>query len=70
LMRGGALLAGPISLLIRIVWAHTPDLRYIAALCFVAGALIARYAWIAAGGVSSRDPQALFKIQRENRARR
>src|SRR4051812_30869398 len=66
LLRGGALLAGPISLLIRIVWAHTPDLRYIAALCFVAGALIARYAWIAAGGVSSRDPQALFTIQREN----
>jgi formate-dependent nitrite reductase membrane component NrfD len=62
--RGGALLSGPISLLIRIVWGHTPELRYIAALCFVAGALIARYAWIAAGRVSSRDPQALFQIQR------
>src|SRR4051812_37221688 len=41
LTRAGALLSGPISLLIRIVWAHTPDLRYMAALTFIAGALIA-----------------------------
>jgi len=31
-----------------------------------AGALIARDAWIAAGRVSSRDPQALFQIQRHS----
>jgi formate-dependent nitrite reductase membrane component NrfD len=67
LTRGGALLAGPISLIIRLVWGHTPEFRYIAALCFVAGALIARYAWITAGRVSSSDPQALFGIQRGGR---
>lgn len=63
LARAGGILAGPVSLLLRIFWGHNPALRYLAALCFVAGALITRYAWIAAGRVSSRDPQALFRIQ-------
>jgi hypothetical protein len=61
LTRAGALLAGPTSLLLRIFGSHSA--RYFAAACFIAGALIARYAWIAAGRVSSRDPQALFRIQ-------
>ena len=64
LTRAGAVLAGPTSLLLRIFGGHSPGVRYVAAVCFVAGALIARYAWIAAGRVSSRDPQALFQIQR------
>lgn len=64
LTRAGAVLAGPASLLFRIFSGHSLAIRYIAALCFIAGALIARYAWIAAGRVSSRDPQALFQIQR------
>jgi polysulfide reductase-like protein len=64
LSRGAAALAGPISLTIRVVAAHTPQLRYVAAVCFIVGALIARYAWIAAGRASSRDPQALFRVQR------
>lgn len=67
LTRAGAFLAGPTSLLLRIFWSHNPALRDAAALCFIAGALIARYAWIAAGRVSSRDPQALFQIQRPGR---
>jgi len=65
LVRAGGILAGPVSLLLRIFWGHNPALRYLAALCFVVGALITRYAWIAAGRVSSRDPQALFQLQRE-----
>jgi formate-dependent nitrite reductase membrane component NrfD len=64
LTRTGALLAGPTSLLLRIFWGHSSMARYLAAVCFVIGALISRYAWIAAGRVSSRDPQALFRIQR------
>ena len=64
LTRTGALLAGPTSLLLRIFWGHSSMARYLAAVCFVSGALISRYAWIAAGRVSSRDPQALFQIQR------
>src|SRR5215467_8003382 len=64
LTRVGALLAGPVSLILRAFWSNNPEFRDSAALCFIGGALIARYAWIAAGRVSSRDPQALFQIQR------
>jgi formate-dependent nitrite reductase membrane component NrfD len=64
LTRAGAALAGPTPLLLRMFWAHSSVARYMAAICFLIGALISRYAWIAAGRVSSRDPQALFRIQR------
>jgi hypothetical protein len=64
LTRAGAGLAGPVSLLLRIFGVHNAGARYSAALCFIGGALIARYAWIAAGRVSARDPRALFQIQR------
>jgi hypothetical protein len=64
LTRAGASLAGPSSLLLRLFSGHSSVARYSAALCFVIGALISRYAWIEAGRVSSRDPQALFRIQR------
>jgi hypothetical protein len=64
LTRAGAALAGPTSLLLRIFSGHSSVGRYVAAVCFVIGALISRYAWIGAGRVSSRDPQALFRIQR------
>jgi hypothetical protein len=57
-------LAGPTSLLLRIFLGHSSVARYIAAVCFIIGALISRYAWIGAGRVSARDPQALFRIQR------
>ena len=67
LIRAGAILAGPTPLLLRIFWGGSLAARCIAALSFLAGALIARYAWIAAGRVSSRDPQALFQIQRHKR---
>jgi hypothetical protein len=64
LTRAGSALAGPAALLLRSFWGEIRGGRFLAALCFVAGALIARYAWIAAGRVSSRDPQALFHTQR------
>ena len=64
LTRAGAALAGPTSLLLRMFSGHSSVARYMAAVCFVIGALVSRYAWIAAGRVSSRDPQALFRIQR------
>ena len=67
LLRSSGILAGPVSLLLRIFGPHNPAVRDIAALCFIAGALISRHAWIAAGRVSSRDPQALFQIQRRPR---
>lgn len=63
-IRAGAALSGPIPLLLRTLWPHAPELRYIAALSFAVGALVSRYGWVAAGRASSRDPQALFRIQR------
>jgi polysulfide reductase-like protein len=67
LTRIGALLAGPVSLLLRIFWAQSPAGRQLAAISFLIGAVIGRYAWIAAGRASSRDPQALFQVQRQDR---
>jgi hypothetical protein len=64
LTRAGAALAGPTSWLLRIFLGHSSVARHIAAVCFIIGALTSRYAWIGAGRVSSRDPQALFRIQR------
>jgi len=64
LTRAGAALAGPASLLLRIFSGQSSLARHVAAVCFAVGALISRYAWIAAGRVSSRDPEALFRIQR------
>ena len=63
-LRVGGVLAGPVSLLLRIFFGHSMLLRRLAGLCFIVGALVIRFAWIAAGRVSSRDPQALFGIQR------
>jgi hypothetical protein len=68
LTRSGAAIAGPTSLSLRIFWSHAVGVRYLAAASFVAGALIARYAWIASGRVSARDPQVLFQIQRSERS--
>jgi formate-dependent nitrite reductase membrane component NrfD len=63
LTRLGAAFAGPISLLLRLSWSHDAVIRCVAGLFFITGALMARYAWIAAGRESSHDPEALFRIQ-------
>ncbi len=62
-MLAAGVLAGPVSLLIRALWGSHPIGRNAAAVCFIAGALTIRYAWLAAGRTSSRNPQALFEIQ-------
>jgi hypothetical protein len=36
-----------------------------AAICFLTGALITRYAWIWAGRASVKDPEVLFQLQRK-----
>jgi hypothetical protein len=64
LVRAGGVFAGPIPLLLRVFAGHSPAARYVAAVCFIAGALTSRFAWVSAGRVSSRDPQAVFQIQR------
>jgi hypothetical protein len=65
-LRIGGVLEGPIALLVRLVWGAAPSGREIAAICFLVGALISRYAWIWAGRESARDPHALFQLQRKS----
>jgi formate-dependent nitrite reductase membrane component NrfD len=57
-------LAGPSALLLRLI-SDSHDARRAAAICFLAGSLLSRYAWIWAGVASARDPEALFQIQRK-----
>ena len=63
-LRIAGLLEGPIALLIRAVWHAEPWGREAAAICFLLGALMSRYAWIWAGRESSHDTETLFHLQR------
>jgi formate-dependent nitrite reductase membrane component NrfD len=64
LLHISAVLSGPLPLILRVVWAHNIQARSIAAVSFLAGALITRYGWVSAGRASSHDPEALFEVQR------
>jgi hypothetical protein len=59
------LLEGPAALALRVFWGSLPAGRYAAAVCFLIGALLSRYAWIWAGRASASDPNALFHLQRK-----
>jgi hypothetical protein len=63
--RVAGMLEGPSALLVRVFFGSVPWGRWTAAICFLAGALVSRYAWIAAGRASAKDPEALFQIQRK-----
>lgn len=63
-LRFAGILAGPLPLVLRIFLAESPAARLAASVSFVVGALISRYAWIAAGRASSRDSSVLFALQR------
>ena len=62
-LRVGGALEGPVALLLRVFWGSQPAGREAAAICFLIGALLSRFAWIWAGRASAHDPQALFHIQ-------
>jgi formate-dependent nitrite reductase membrane component NrfD len=57
-------LAGPVALLLRLT-SDSASGRRAAAICFLVGSLLTRYAWIWAGVASAKDPEALFQIQRK-----
>jgi hypothetical protein len=61
LIRGGEILNGPLAFALRffgfIPWA---------AISFLAGALVSRFGWIAAGGISGSDPESVFAAERFN----
>lgn len=61
--RVAGIMAGVVPLLLRL-GSHATPARFVAAACFLFGALLGRYAWIWAGQASARDPEALFQIQR------
>jgi hypothetical protein len=67
MIRLGGVLAGPLSLGLRLAAGDHDAVRVLAALTFLAGAVITRYAWLAAGRQSALDPGALFAIQRRRR---
>jgi hypothetical protein len=67
--RIAGLLEGPAALLIRAFWGSTAHGRYTAAVCFLAGSLLSRYAWIWAGRVSATQTEAEFMRQRAGGAR-
>jgi formate-dependent nitrite reductase membrane component NrfD len=62
--RIAGLLAGPVALALRLM-SDSAAGRRAAAICFLAGSLLSRYAWIWAGVASAKDPEALFQIQRK-----
>jgi hypothetical protein len=66
-LRIAGMVEGPLALLIRAVWHGEPWGRHAAAICFLLGALMSRYAWIWAGRESSHDTETLFKLQRGER---
>jgi hypothetical protein len=65
-LRIGGVLEGPVALAVRILWGSMPAGREVAAICFLAGALLSRYAWIWAGHASGQDPEVLFQLQRKS----
>ena len=58
LIRGGAVLCGPLPIVLRLT-----NFVSLAAISFLFGALLSRFGWIAAGRVSGRDPEAVFASQ-------
>ncbi len=64
-IRLGAILSGPLPLVLRIAGAESPLVRLAAAIAFLAGALLSRYGWLAVGRRSAGDLQALFAAQHQ-----
>jgi hypothetical protein len=64
-LRVAGLLEGPAALLLRAFLGSSHTGRYAAAVCFLLGSLLSRYAWIWAGRASANDPHALFNLQRK-----
>ena len=63
------LLEGSMALVLRIAWGSHPGGRRAAAICFLAGSLLSRYAWVWAGRVSAKQPDAQFALQRSGGAK-
>ena len=61
LMRCAGVATGPVALIARILgWVP------LAAIAFLAGAILSRYGWLAAGRFSARDPEETFAAQQSS----
>jgi hypothetical protein len=58
LIRSGEFFSGPLALILRLT-----NFIPFAGISFLLGALTSRFAWISAGKVSARDPEAVFASQ-------
>jgi len=65
-LRIAGFLEGPAALLLRAFFGSSHTGRYAAAVCFLLGSVLSRYAWIWAGRASAHDPHALFNLQRKS----
>ena len=57
LARSGAMLTGPVPLALRLLGRRSPAMSRAAAVSAIAGSLLTRVAWIAAGRASAEDPR-------------
>ena len=64
--RVGSVLSGPVPLLLRVVGGHSRKTRRLAAASTIAGSLITRLAWVAAGRASARDPRPAPQLEECN----
>lgn len=62
--RIGGVLSGPLPLLLRLVGGRSRKMRRLAAASTIAGSLITRLAWVAAGRASARDPRPALQSER------
>jgi hypothetical protein len=60
LVRAGDALAGLVPVVLRLTAAGSPVLRLLAASAAVAGSLVTRFGWLAAGRASAADPDAIL----------
>ena len=63
LTNAGAILSGPVPLALRILGGQSPRARRLAAVSSLAGSLLTRFAWVAAGRVSSRHSAIPLKLE-------
>ena len=67
LMRASGLLSGPIPLLLRTLGRRSPALQRAAAVSTIAGSVLTRYGWIAAGRSSAVDPREPLQLPADAR---
>jgi hypothetical protein len=61
--RAGGVLSGPVPLALRLLGGRSPGLRKAAALSALAGSLLTRIGWLAAGTTSARDSSEPLQLE-------